>query len=136
VSGVTAAAWASGLPFWNGPTRSLSIEGAERRSTSSAIATVAITADTDYFRTMAIPLLEGRAFQLSDREDTGAVAVINQALAREHWPGGHPVGGRFRLTGDPTVRQVVGVVRNANYSTLGEAAQPCVYLPLRQNFAA
>jgi hypothetical protein len=65
---------------------------------------------------MAIPLLEGRAFQLSDREDTGAVAVINQALAREHWPGGHPVGGRFRLTGDPTVRQVVGVVRNANYS--------------------
>jgi ABC-type antimicrobial peptide transport system permease subunit len=60
--------------------------------------------------------------------------MINEALERERWPGGSALGHRFQLAGEPAARQVVGIVKNANYTTLGEAAQPCVYLPLRQNF--
>lgn len=38
-----------------------------------------------------------------------------------------------RLSGDTVQRQIIGVVKNSNYTTLGEAPQPCLYLPLRQN---
>ena len=133
--GVAAASWASGLPFWNTPSRSVLIEGAEQVRKSSGIPSVVFTVDSDYLRAIGIPLVRGRSFSDSDDDGSLPVAMINEALAREHWPGGNGLGLRLQLAGDPTVRQVVGIVKNANYTTLGEAAQPCVYLPLRQNFA-
>ena len=132
--GVAAASWASGLPFWSTPSRSVKIEGAVERQRTSGIASVILTVDSDYLRTMGIPLVEGRAFRDSDGDGSLPVAMINEALARERWPGGNALEHRFQLAGDPTARQVVGIVKNANYTTLGEAPQPCVYLPLRQNF--
>jgi predicted permease len=132
--GVATASWASGLPFWNTPSRSILIEGAEQRQKSSGIASVVLTVDSDYLGAIGIPIVEGRPFSDSDSGESLPVALINEALARERWPGGNPLGHRFQLSGDSTARQVVGIVRNANYTTLGEAAQPCVYLPLRQNF--
>jgi predicted permease len=132
--GVAAAAWASGLPFWGSPSRSVLIEGAEQRQKSSGIASVVLTVDSDYLQTIGIPLLEGRAFRDSDDDGSLPVAMINESLAREHWPGADALGHRFQLAGDQTARQVVGIVRNANYTTLGEAPQACVYLPMRQNF--
>jgi predicted permease len=96
---------------------------------------VVFTVDSDYLRAIGIALVRGRSFSDSDDDGSLPVAMINEALAREHWPGGNALGLRLQLAGDPTVRQVVGIVKNANYTTLGEAAQPCVYLPLRQNFA-
>ena len=131
--GVAAASWASGLPFWNTPSRSVSIEGAERLRKSSGTASVVFTVDSDYLQAIGIPLVEGRSFSDSDDERSAPVAMINEVLARERWPGG-ALGHRFQLAGDPAVRQVVGIVKNANYTTLGEAPQPCVYLPSRQNF--
>lgn len=133
--GVASVAWASRLPFWNSPSRSIAIEGAEPRRKSDAIATVVFIVDTDYFPTMNIPLVAGRQFSDSDREESFPAAIINQALAQRHWPGGDALGHRFRFAGDNTWRQVVGVVKNADYTTLGEAPQPCVYLPMRQNFS-
>ncbi len=133
--GVAAAAWASRLPFWNTPSRSVLIEGEEQRRKSSGIASIVVTVDEDYLKATGIPLEKGRSFTDSDDDASLPVAMVNEALAREHWPGGSALGGRFHLAGDQAVRQVVGIVKNANYSTLGEAPQPCVYLPLRQNFA-
>jgi len=133
--GVAAAAWASGLPFWNTPSRSILIEGAVERQKSSGIASVVFTVDSDYLGAIGIPLVEGRTFNDSDGDASLPVAMINEALARAHWPGGNALGHRFQFAGEKTARQVVGIVKNANYTTLGEAAQPCVYLPLRQNFA-
>ena len=133
--GVASASWASGMPFWNSPSRSVVIEGAELRKKSDNLQTVSIVVGTDYFPTMGIPLVAGRLLNDSDREESLPVALINQALAAQHWPGGNPLGRRFHFAGDDTWRQVVGVVKNANYSTLGEAPQPCVYLPLQQNVA-
>ena len=132
--GAESVSWASGMPFWNSASRSVVIEGAEPRKKSENLQTVSMIVGTDYFRTMGIPLVAGRVFNDGDREESLPVAVINQALA-QYWPGGHPLGQRFHFAGDNMLRQVVGVVRNANYSTLGEAPQPCVYLPQRQNFA-
>ena len=109
--------------------------GTELRQKAHAIHTVVFTVDTGYFRTMGIARLEGREFRDSDDDGTTPVAMINQALAQEYWPGGDPIGHLFQFAGDKTWRQVIGVVRTANYTTLGEAPQPCVYLPLRQNFS-
>jgi predicted permease len=135
VPGVASVSWASGMPFWNSASRSVVAEGAGPRKKAGYLETVSITVGTDYFRTMEIPLVEGRVFNDSDRDRSLQVAVINQALARRDWPGANPLGRRFHFVGDDTWRTVVGVVKNANYSTLGEAPQPCVYLPLRQNLA-
>ncbi len=64
------------------------------------------------------------------------MAIINEALAREHWPGGDALGHRFQLAGETVWRQVIGIVGNANYSSLGEAS-PAVRVPaLRQNYSA
>ncbi len=135
VPGVAAVSWASGLPFWNNASHTLVIEGDEQRKKSEQIATVAITVDADYFRTMGIALEKGRVFDGRDRQQTLRVAVINAALAKERWPRGDAIGHRLQFAGEKTWRQVVGVVRNANYTTLGEPPQPCVYLPLEQNFS-
>ena len=133
--GVVSASWASGMPFWNSPSRSVVIEGEEPHTNTGNLQTVSIIVDTDYFPTMGIPLVSGRLFNDSDREESLSVALINQALAVQRWPGGNPLGRRFQFTDDDTWRTVVGVVKNSNYSTLGEAPQACVYLPLRQNLA-
>jgi predicted permease len=111
------------------------IEGSEQRKKSDALATVVYTVDIDYFRTMGIRSVKGRVFRDADDGTVLPVAIINESLAQEHWPGGDPIGHRLQFTGDKTWRQVIGVVRNANYTTLGEAPQPCVYVPLRQNFS-
>ena len=135
VPGVASDSWASGPPFWHSATRSIEVEGAERRSRADGIATVEFTVDTDYFATMGIELLRGRTFAEADRDDTVPVAVVNDTLADRYWPRGDALGHRFQFAGDPVWRQVVGVVKTANYTTLGEAPQPCVYVPLRQNFS-
>lgn len=80
----------------------------------------------DYFGAMGIPLREGRTFQPGDRYDAPHVAVINETMARRHWPGESPVGKRFFTGGMdrwgivPT--EIVGVVADVRH--FGPAAEP------------
>jgi predicted permease len=135
IPGVASVAWASGLPLWHSASRSIEIEGTPLRKKSDALRTVVLTVDKDYFQTMGIVPVGGRMFRDSDDDGTLEVAIINRVLAREQWPGSNPIGHRFQFGGQKSWRQVIGVVETANYTTLGEGPQPCVYLPLRQNFA-
>jgi predicted permease len=131
--GVAAATWASNMPFWSSASRGVSIEGQEQKRKSEMLNSVTNTVDVDYFKVMNIPLLDGRDFTEGDRDGSVPVLIINQDLARRYWPAGDPLGKRLRLVGDSVTRQVIGVVKNSNYTTLGESPQPCIYLPLRQN---
>ena len=131
--GIAAATWASNMPFWSSASRSVSIEGQEQKRKSEMLNTVTNTVDVDYFNVMHIPILDGRDFSDGDRDGSLPVVIINEDLARRYWPGGDAIGKRLRLAGDSVTRQVIGVVKNSNYTTLGEAPQPCIYLPLRQN---
>jgi len=131
--GIESASWASNLPFWSAASRGVTIEGLEQTRKSETLNAVTNTIDSDYFKVMRIPLGYGRVFTDADRGDSLPVVVINEELARRYWPAGDALGKRLHLAGDPTIRQIVGVVKNSDYTTLGETPQPCIYLPLLQN---
>jgi predicted permease len=133
IPGVKAVSWASNMPFWSSASRAIVIEGQEQRRKSETLSTVINTVDVDYFKTMRIPLLQGIVFADADQDGSLPVVIINEDLARRYWPDGNALGRRIRLSGDTVTRQIVGVVKTSNYTTLGEAPQPCLYLPLRQN---
>jgi putative ABC transport system permease protein len=89
-------------------------------------------ADAGYFRTMGISLVRGRTF--TDQEDTEArhVVLVNEALARQHFPGEDPIGQRISVDmfDEPVSTEIVGIVRDVKYESLMNAAQPTVYMPL------
>jgi predicted permease len=89
----------------------------------------------DYFRTMGIPLVLGR--ELTDGDDAGGpkVAVVNEAFVRHFLPGRDPLGRRFGWGLGRGVKldiELVGVVRDAKYSSLRESPSPVYYAPYRQ----
>ena len=91
---------------------------------------------TDYFRTLGIPLLSGRAFAATDRGGAPPVAVISETMARRFWPGRDPVGRRFRF-GDATGQEVtvIGVVGTARFRDLTtnlDASEPDVFVSYAQ----
>jgi predicted permease len=90
---------------------------------------------SEYFRTFQIPILRGRGFLDSDRENDPKIAVVSEAIARRFWPGQDPIGKRLRLPGafgDGTEwRTVVGVAGDIRFRRLREPT-PTIYLPWRQ----
>ena len=134
IPGVTAVSWATNLPMFSRPSRAVSSDGQEARNEGRGDMTVVNTIDLDFFATAGIPLTRGRDFSDADRDGALPVAIVNETLAARYWPNQDPIGKRVRFTGDDVVRQVVGVARTANYASLGETPQLCVYLPLAQNF--
>ena len=93
----------------------------------------AVTAN--YFATMGIPVLRGRAFTTADREGTPRVAVVNQAAARKFWPDGNPLGRSIRFTeaGRGVVAAVVvGIVGNVRFSGTSTRSEEELYVPYEQ----
>jgi putative ABC transport system permease protein len=87
----------------------------------------------EYFSTMGIPLLKGRAFTDSDRDGTTRVAVINDVFARMHYPNEDPIGKRIRIGRNASiVREIVGIVGSVKHYGLADKDQAQMYEPLRQ----
>jgi putative ABC transport system permease protein len=84
-----------------------------------------------YFDAMRIPLLRGRDFSAADRLGAPNVVVINEAMARRHWPGRDAIGKRIRF-GDSTWVTVVGVARNVVTSAVASPAESELYVPYLQ----
>jgi putative ABC transport system permease protein len=87
-----------------------------------------------YFRTMQIPLVDGRLFDDRDAEKMPDVALVNESMAKKFWPGQNPIGKKIgALCNEHEVcRTVVGVVGDIRHEGLGEEAQPEIYVPHRQ----
>ena len=88
----------------------------------------------NYFETMGIPIVRGRAFVEDDEREhslTRKFAIINEAMAARYWPGQDPIGRHFRGFNptDPLL-EIVGVARNSKYVLIFEAPRPYIYLPL------
>ena len=79
-----------------------------------------------YFHVMGIALLQGRDFSEQDKPDSAPVAVINQAMAREYFPGRDAVGQRF-YWGNLKLYTVIGVVDDVRISALDADPPPMIY---------
>jgi len=85
----------------------------------------------EYFRSLGIPLLEGRAIEAGDVEGTRPVAVVNRYAAEKYWPGRSPLGGSLNLAGQIDV-EIVGVVADPVWRQIGEEPTPFVFVPAAQ----
>ena len=88
----------------------------------------------DYFKTMDIPILRGRAFLDSDKMQAPLVAIVNEQFAKHYWPNENAIGKQIHVreaTGQPV--EIVGVARNSKYLWITEAPTDFVYLPFAQN---
>ena len=84
----------------------------------------------DYFETMGIEVLRGRAFRETDHTSEPGNVVISQAAADRLWPDRDPIGQRLQWPALETWETVVGVVENVMHNSLRDEAQPVVYFPL------
>lgn len=133
--GIQSSSWASNLPLWGRVVSGIEIEGRQLRSKADTITTILNTVGIHYFETAGVPIVRGRAFTRMDRPNSTPVAVVNQKMANDYWPNQDAIGKRIQLPNEKTMREVVGVARTANYTSLGEPPQPCVYVPLEQNYS-
>ena len=91
-----------------------------------------LVVDRGWFDTVRMPLLTGRDFNAEDVVGTPRVAVINETMARQLWPGEEAVGRRFVLS--DAVFEVIGVAADARYHGLEGETPRFVYLPLAQQY--
>jgi putative ABC transport system permease protein len=84
--------------------------------------------DSDYFRTMRIPVLEGRAFTEADARSSNAI-ILNDVIARQFWPGERAVE-RYVVNARGERYEVVGVARRSKYMSVGEEPKPYAYFPI------
>ena len=135
--GVESVSWASNMPLFARPVSGLQIEGraltGRAETDGSATATIVNTIDLGYFETMGSAIDKGRSFSAIDRDTSRPVVIVNDKLARDFWPGEDAIGKRIKVPGEQQSREVVGIARTANYTSWGEPAQRCVYVPLAQN---
>ena len=95
------------------------------------LAIAATSVGPDYFSTMRIPILQGRAITAADREGAPPVCVVSKALAQRLWPHGNAIGqsgmGRH---GDAIV---VGVAADVRTESLEREGDPAIYAPAAQD---
>jgi putative ABC transport system permease protein len=88
-----------------------------------------------YFETMKLPIREGRGFTEADNERAAGVVVVDEALARQHWPDESPIGWHLMISfgGEPPRDfEIVGVAGNVKHSTLNEETTAAFYAPIYQ----
>jgi putative ABC transport system permease protein len=109
------------------------IEG--RPETPKGLFAGQIPVGPDYFRTLEIPLLRGRAFTAYDNAQAAGVVIVNQSFARRNFPNEEVVGKRIHLgTRRPPVWfEIVGLVGDVRQLELETEPRPLVYVPHQQS---
>ncbi len=135
VPGIEAASLARTLPLGdssnsNGPILKEG-ETLARGSAGRNIMTNVIS--PGFFKTMQIPILEGRDFDDRDQQKTQRVVIVNQRMAQTLWPGESAVGKRIFIGAESRdALEVVGVVKTGKYRALAEDPKPFFYYPTSQ----
>jgi putative ABC transport system permease protein len=91
----------------------------------------------DYFATIGVPIVRGRAFTAEDRSGAIPVVVLNEAMARRYWPNRDPIGQYLThdlsiMPDQATTREVVGIVGDIRHFGLEHAADAQMYIPHAQ----
>jgi hypothetical protein len=126
------AALVSWMPLWGFEQIPIAPEGIPLTPDRPGVRVVVASVSEDYFATMGIAITDGRPFADTDAPDAPRVAVINETLARRHWPDRSPIGRRFRPGSSSEFVEIVGVASDAKYLFVLERQQGAVYFPFRQ----
>lgn len=135
VPGVKAVTASDFLPV-SGSTQQtqITLDGKSDGAGSGMIETDVASISPSYFETMEIPLSKGRAFNASDRMGAPLVAIVNRTLAEQIWPGEEAIGKRIHFGGpEGDLTEIVGVVDNAKYRSLGDEGVRMFYSPIAQS---
>ena len=130
VPGVRAAAFSSTVPLGTSFTEtSVMAEGHEPPPGQAASALNFNVVSPEFFDTLGIRLLRGRAFTPQDLQNGAHIAVVSESMAKQFWPGEEAVGKRFRMRRTSPLYEVAGVAPNVRNVYLWSADMPYLYLP-------
>jgi predicted permease len=132
--GIARASVATMVPLGFGGTSSsgITVEGYEPAADENMSIEVN-RVSSDYFETMEVAVVAGRAIGREDRRESPLVAVVNEAFARRYIRAPNPVGTLINAGGDEWIT-IVGIAQDGKYHSLNEAPQPLVYFPHEQSW--
>jgi predicted permease len=135
--GVEGVSVATGFPLGPGHNQGYAVEGEpEPQTTAERSPSLSQSVGEGYFRTLGIRLLAGRDFDARDTAESPSVVIVDEALARRHFPEApfeSVLGKRLRFGGEGEPwREVVGVVRHVRHNGPEQEARPGIYRPWTQ----
>jgi putative ABC transport system permease protein len=132
IPGVESAGAINTIPF-GGPHSgtNLDIEGQPRRPVGQPLTTGVCVTDANYFQTMRIPLKRGRLFTPEEAMEMRHVVVVNEAFAREIFPGQDPIGQRvtINMKDDNQPSEIIGIVGDNKHKSLDSEVEPMAFWP-------
>ncbi|HYY55998.1 MAG TPA: ABC transporter permease [Pyrinomonadaceae bacterium] len=137
IPGVRSAALVMNLPLsGSNMNRGFQVEGRPEPKSDENITVDYQVISPDYFSTMQVPLIRGRAFTDADKEGAPRVAIVNDVMARKYFPGEDPLGKRIAF-GDAekedSWRTIVGIAGDVRHQSIDEPPFPGAYTPYRQD---
>jgi putative ABC transport system permease protein len=134
--GVVSAGYTTSIPLaWKGGTSGFYPEGLKSPIPGMAYDSNHRQVTANYLKAMNIALRQGRYFDSRDNAQSLPVAIINETMAREYWPGENALGRRFKLGGpdeEGPWREIVGVVADVRQMGIDEPVKAEMYLPYQQ----
>ena len=129
--GVTAAGGTSFLPIAGlGAATGFEVVGQPKPAAGQEPVTDVRVVTHDYFRAMGVPLLRGRTFDSRDAGVNIRRVIVNQALARKHFPNEDPIGKSIIVSwNDEAPDEIVGVVGDVRQQDLETEARATIYWP-------
>lgn len=134
--GVQSASIASAVPFgYYSSSGTLDIEGYQPPTGEPAPQVGDNQVSTDYFQTMRIPILRGRAFTDADQKNAQPVAITSEAMAKKFWPDQNAIGHKFKSTDVdyPVPLEIVGIAKDVRFSGPSGPIDPYFYMPIAQD---
>jgi putative ABC transport system permease protein len=131
--GVQAAGLTHSMPLVSDYVLGFNIEGRPAIDPSDLPNTNYYAVTPEYFRAMGIRLVRGRVFTAQDDAKAPRVVVINETMARQHFPNEDPIGKRINITQGPDAwREIVGIVRDIKQYGVDKATSNQSYEPFAQ----
>jgi putative ABC transport system permease protein len=133
--GVDSIAVAESIPTAVRRRVGVAIESSQPKTAQPFVLFAAVS--DDYFRTLRIPLRQGRTFDPQDRLGAPQTVVVSESMARRYWPLDRAIGARIRLGANPSspLRTVIGIVGDVRNDPTRPEAEPMAYMSTRQTTA-
>ncbi len=134
--GVVSAGYTTWVPLTNdGGATGITLEGKPEPAPGNLLIPNVRIISKNYLSTLRTKLIEGRLFERGDSAGTLPVALVNQSMSKNYWPGENPIGKRFKIGtyrhNSPWIT-IVGIVGDMHQAGLDVPARAEMYLPYQQ----